>query len=291
MTPTQGWQDRSTSLLQAAVVAIFIVAAGGCSTAGDTPQPTAARMVPTFENASSPETSPEGSPERSSGTSSGVPTESVSKLGPNPREEGPFDVYDPWEGTNRNIYRFNAQFDRYVYLPLLDAYRFVFPPIARDRVQDFFRNLGNIPTIANLVLQLKVPEAGETAFRFVANLGFGFGGIVDIATLFGMPQYDADFGQTLGVWGVTDGPYLVLPVMGPSNVRDASGTAVDFAAMTILDPLQLASFAGKHPIVPAFAVMNARDIQPFRYYESGSPFEYDLVRFFYTSKRQVEVGQ
>jgi phospholipid-binding lipoprotein MlaA len=104
-----------------------------------------------------------------------------------------------------------------------------------------------------------------------------------------MPRYHEDFGQTLGHWGVGDGPYLVLPILGPSNVRDAAGWATDTAAFALVDPFQASSFQMEYPPVFALNVINQRQIQSFRYFETGSPFEYELIRFLYTKKREIEV--
>jgi phospholipid-binding lipoprotein MlaA len=200
-------------------------------------------------------------------------------------------VDDPWEGVNRNIYAFNAQADRWVLLPVVDAYTFTVPLPIRDRVSDFFANIASLVTFGNQVLQLKFEGAFETAMRFGANSLLGMFGFVDIATPMGLPRHNEDFGKTLGRWGVGDGPYLVLPILGPSNVRDAAGLATDTAAFSIVDPFGASSIQWRYPPIMAADAVNARYIQSFRYFESGSPFEYDLVRFLYTRKRQIEIGR
>jgi phospholipid-binding lipoprotein MlaA len=205
-------------------------------------------------------------------------------------ESSPIAVYDPLEGLNRRIYKFNAQADRYVLLPIVHAYEFIVPLVLRDRVSDFFSNLTTPITLANELLQLKFAEAAETVLRFAANTGFGMFGLVDIASPMGLPKYDEDFGQTLGYWGVDMGSYLVLPILGPSNVRDAAGTGLDLAGFAFVDPLGFFSLGYGRPAILTLNAIDARYKQSFRYYESGSPFEYDLVRFLYTKKRQVEIG-
>lgn len=199
-------------------------------------------------------------------------------------------VDDPWEGVNRNIYAFNALADRWVLLPVVDTYTEVVPWPFRDRISDFFANIGSLVTFANQVLQLKVEGAFETAMRFGANSLLGMLGIVDIASAMGLPKHDEDFGKTLGYWGFEVGPYLVLPILGPSNVRDTAGLVADTAAFAVIDPFGASSIQSRYPAIMALDIVNARYIQPFRYFESGSPFEYDLVRFVYTKKRQVEIG-
>lgn len=197
-------------------------------------------------------------------------------------------VDDPWEGMNRNLYAFNALADRWVLLPVVDVYTDVVPWPFRDRISDFFANIGSLVTFANQILQLKFEPAFETAMRFGANSTLGMLGFVDIATPMGLPRYQEDFGQTLGYWGVRGGPYMVLPILGPSNVRDTAGLVTDTAAFAIIDPFGASSIQTQYPAILATDIVNARYVQPFRYFESGSPFEYDLVRFVYTKKRQVE---
>ena len=139
----------------------------------------------------------------------------------------PIDIYDPAESFNRGAYAFNAKFDDYVLLPIVDAYKWVMPDFLEDRVSDFLSNLTEIGTFTNSLLQLNFDHAGRAAHRFFVNSTVGLLGFIDIATLTGYPQEREDFGQTLGVWGVGDGPYIVLPVLGPSNLRDAFGLGVD----------------------------------------------------------------
>lgn len=199
-------------------------------------------------------------------------------------------VNDPWEGLNRRTYAFNVLADRWVLLPVVDVYTEVVPWPLRDRIEDFFANIGNLVTFANQVLQLELGEAGKTALRFGANSLLGMFGLVDIASEMGLPKYDEDFGKTLGHWGLTGGPYLVLPILGPSNVRDTVGTVTDTVAFAQVDPFGASSIQTRYPPILAADVVNARYKQPFRYFESGSPFEYDLVRFLYTKKREIESG-
>ena len=207
------------------------------------------------------------------------------------RPFSPLEVYDPLESWNRRVYKFNAQADRYVLLPIVDAYKFTVPAVFRDRISDFFNNLKTPIIFANELLQLKFADALATALRLGANTTFGMFGFVDVATPMGLPKYDADFGQTLGFWGVAAGGYLVLPILGPSNYRDATGTGVDFAASSMVDPLGALSLNSARPAFLTVNVIDARYQQPFRYFQTGSPFEYLLVRFVYTKKREIEIGQ
>lgn len=201
------------------------------------------------------------------------------------------DIYDPIEGINRQVYAFNYEFDRLIFLPVVRTYKFVLPQVIRDRINDFLANFDDVVTAANLLLQARPGPAAQTVFRVGVNLGLGFFGIVDVASAVGMARYSEDFGQTLGYWGTTDGPYLVLPILGPSNARDASGIVVDSFA---IDPLGVLSNV-KSDIAPYAYTrtgVNAVDTRAnvaFRYQDTGSPFEYDYVRLLYTRKRELDI--
>ncbi len=201
------------------------------------------------------------------------------------------EVYDPLEGMNRLTYAFNYEFDRLVFLPVVNVYETVLAQVLRDRIHDFLANLADVVTAANLILQLRPGRAAQTTFRIGVNTLLGFFGAVDIASAVGMERYREDFGQTLGYWGVTDGPYLVLPLLGPSNLRDTTGKAVD---SLVIDPFGLLANlkTGLAPFAWYRAGVNAVDTRsntPFRYYETGSPFEYDYLRLLYTRKRELDI--
>ncbi len=137
-------------------------------------------------------------------------------------------INDPLEPTNRAVFAFNDRVYRYVFNPIDSGYRAVVPPFGRDRVSDFVDNLKSPLYLGNDLLQGNVKFAGVTLGRFLLNSTFGVLGIMDVATPMGLPGHSSDFGQTLGVWGVGEGPYLVLPLIGPSNPRDATGYAVEW---------------------------------------------------------------
>lgn len=134
---------------------------------------------------------------------------------------------DPWEGFNRAIYRFNDTLDRYALRPVAKGYRKVTPQAVRTGVSNFFLNLRSPVVVLNDLLQGKVKQAGADTVRFVVNSTVGVVGVLDVATRIRLPAHDEDFGQTLGVWGLPAGPYLVMPFFGPSSVRDAAGFGVD----------------------------------------------------------------
>lgn len=136
---------------------------------------------------------------------------------------------DPLEGVNRGIYKFNDVTDRYALQPVAKTYKAITPSPVRTGVNNFFSNLGMLTTIVNDLLQLKFAQAFTDAGRFVINTTFGVAGFIDVASMDKIEKHSEDFGQTLGFWGVGPGPYLVLPILGPSTVRDAAGLAFDTA--------------------------------------------------------------
>jgi phospholipid-binding lipoprotein MlaA len=136
---------------------------------------------------------------------------------------------DPWEGVNRTVYGMNKTADRIFLKPLAQGYHAVTPDIAETGIHNFFSNLGDVTSLANNIFQLK-PEGSVNDFsRVIFNSTLGIAGLIDVATPMGIQSSDEDFGQTLGYWGVESGPYLVLPLFGPSSVRDGLGRIPDAA--------------------------------------------------------------
>ncbi|AIG02099.1 VacJ family lipoprotein [Pseudomonas fluorescens] len=138
---------------------------------------------------------------------------------------------DPWESINRPIFTFNDTVDTYALKPLAQGYQFITPQFVEDGIHNFFRNIGDVGNLANNVLQLKPHQAGVDTARLLVNTTFGVLGLIDVGTKMGLQRSDEDFGQTLGYWGVGSGPYVMLPLLGPSTLRDAPSIYVDsFAA-------------------------------------------------------------
>ena len=213
-----------------------------------------------------------------------------------PDVEYTIDAYDPWEGFNRSMYKFNYYFDTYFYLPVVGTYETVMPDFLENMVSSFFKNIGEVKNLSNAILQLKPSTTVKTTGRIIINTTIGLGGLFDPATSFGIARQNDDFGQTLGRYGVGAGPYLVLPILGPSTLRDTTGLVVDTAARTALmngiDPFENASHQdGIEGGINGLEAIDARHIQSFRYYESGSPFEYDLIRLLYLKKRGLDVAK
>lgn len=128
---------------------------------------------------------------------------------------------DPWESVNRLTFRFNDTLDTYALKPIAQGYQFIAPQFVEDGVHNFFNNIGDVGNLANNVLQAKPAAAGVDTARLIFNTTFGLLGFIDVGTKMGLQRSDEDFGQTLGYWGVQSGPYVVLPLFGPSTVRDA----------------------------------------------------------------------
>lgn len=202
-----------------------------------------------------------------------------------------FQVYDPLEPLNRRIYYFNYQFDKYIFLPSVRFYKKITPTPVQKGVKNFFNNTDNIPTTGNSLLQFKIAKAMRSLGRFTINATFGIGGLFDVASNLGMPKPYEDFGLTLAHYGIGKGPYLILPILGPSSLRDSLGMGVDTLGkgtlyhISDLDKLN-------HLGVSTLYAINERGNIPFEYYQTGSPFEYEYIRFLYFKYRklQAELG-
>ena len=144
---------------------------------------------------------------------------------------------DPIESTNRVVFAFNRQVDKWLLDPLTEAYQFVVPKPARHAISRIFLNLSSTKTLVNDLLQLEWKDAGVTTSRLLINTTVGLVGIFDVAQEFGLEAHESDFGQTLALAGTPSGPYIVLPILGPANVRDGIGTVVDgFFQADLLHP-------------------------------------------------------
>lgn len=202
-----------------------------------------------------------------------------------------FSVYDPLESINRRVYYFNYQFDKYIFLPSVRFYRAVTPELLRKGVKNFFDNGDNITTVGNSLLQFKIKKAMRAIGRFTMNTAVGAGGVMDIASDLGMPKPYEDFGLTLAHYGVGKGPYLVLPILGPSSLRDALGKGVDTLGKGTLYHMAELDRLNQLGVSTIYALDERASI-PFEYYQTGSPFEYEYIRFLYFKYRklQAELG-
>ncbi len=146
------------------------------------------------------------------------------------------DVNDPIESVNRSIYNFNEGFDRMILKPAAKGYQKLPSPV-QTGTHNFFSNLNDVVVIVNDGLQLKGEQMSSDVLRFSVNTVFGVFGLIDMATPMGMPKHQESFADTLGYWGVGSGPYIVLPIFGPSSVRDAPSLVVDY----FTNPISLVS--------------------------------------------------
>ncbi|KHK60701.1 ABC transporter [Burkholderia sp. A9] len=145
---------------------------------------------------------------------------------------------DPLEPMNRAVYKFNDTVDTNIAVPIAKGYQKVTPTPVRTAISNFFSNLGDLGNLANNLLQLRITDATQDLMRVAMNSVFGVGGLIDIATPAGLPKHHQDFGLTMARWGMPSGPYVVLPVFGPSTVRDGVGRAVDvrFNLLNYIEP-------------------------------------------------------
>lgn len=191
---------------------------------------------------------------------------------------------DPFEPMNRVIFSFNDKLDRYVAKPAATAYKKVTPTPVQTAVRNFFSNLGDIGNFANDLLQVHVTDATEDAVRFAFNTTFGIGGLIDWATPAGLPKHHQDFGLTLAHYRVPIGPYLVVPVFGPSSVRDVSSFAVD----GLLNPLGAAPLATQLPVAAAHVVSSRADLLDASDLLSQAALDkYSFTRDVYLQRRRA----
>jgi len=198
---------------------------------------------------------------------------------------------DPIEGVNRFVFDVNLKLDEYALKPVAKGYRAAFPLLVRDGVHNFLDNLKSPIVFMNDVLQANVSGAHATFGRFLINSTIGIGGLFDIAGNNGLKGHSADFGQTLGVWGVPEGPYLVLPIFGPSNPRDTVGLVADSFA----DPFSiLAEENGLTYLIFVRAGVSAvdsrsRTIELYDDLQRNSLDFYSAARSLYRQRRQAEI--
>lgn len=141
---------------------------------------------------------------------------------------------DPWREANERLFKLNDYFDQLIVRPVATSYTLFIPRVARQGIGNFFSNIDDINVLVNDLLQLKLGAVMNDSGRLLVNSTLGVGGILDVASGFGLYKNEEDFGQTLGRWGVATGPYIMLPVFGASNVRDSFGLVLD----TLFNPIQ-----------------------------------------------------
>jgi len=167
---------------------------------------------------------------------------------------GKTDPRDPWERLNRTTFQFNESLDRVFAKPVAKAYVKVTPRLVRTGVSHFFNNLESVPTVINDTLQGKFRQAGHDSARFLLNSTLGLAGLFDVASAAGMESNDEDLGQTLGKWGLNPGPYVVLPILGPSSVRDGFARVAD----TYMEPVAYLSDRSTRYIIRGVDLLDRR---------------------------------
>jgi phospholipid-binding lipoprotein MlaA len=197
---------------------------------------------------------------------------------------------DPYEDLNRQMFAFNEGLDRAVIEPVAYGYRAVTNEPIREGVGNFSSNLGEPLTFMNHLLQGKLPDAGATLGRFVVNTTVGIAGVFDPAASMGMQRTNEDFGQTLGVWGVDSGPFIVLPFLGPTTTRDIVGRGADAA----LNPLNYPEFENDDAIrlgIVALGGLNAREGAIEAFDELRQQIDpYTTLRRLYGRTRAADIG-
>ena len=193
---------------------------------------------------------------------------------------------DPWERVNRSTYAFNDAIDRAVLKPVAKGYRRYVPQWMRTGVTNFLSNLAYPTVIVNNVLQLKLMDAVTDTTRLVLNTTFGLGGLFDPASKAGLPRNDEDFGQTLGYWGMPPGPYVVIPFLGPSTLRDAPSLYVDYLT-------DARHYIGDNPLEFGFLGLSIVDrrarLLPVESMIEDAFDPYAVIRNAYLDRREYQV--
>lgn len=190
---------------------------------------------------------------------------------------------DPLEGVNRTIFTFNDTVDRYTLQPIAKGYQWALPQPVRSGITNVFSNVGDVYTAVNELLQLKITDAVSDIMRVTINTLWGVGGLFDVASAVNLPKHQEDFGLTLGHYGVPAGPYLVLPLLGPSDVRDGVGTLVDFQLdpTSYINPVSIRNYVFVVRLINARAnLLGASDLL-----SNAALDKYSFVRDAYTQRR------
>ena len=194
---------------------------------------------------------------------------------------------DPFEPVNRAVFRFNDTLDENVLIPAAKGYRAVVPQPVRTGVGNFFNNIGDVWNFANSVMQLRAQNSAQTFMRLNVNTVFGLGGILDVATELGIERHKEDFGQTLGRWGVPSGPFVMLPVLGPSTVRDTAALIVDLNG----DGLAAMRPVAARDVSYVLRVVDARAqfLRASQFIGDAALDKYSFMRDIYLQRRQADV--
>ncbi len=204
-------------------------------------------------------------------------------------DEQPIAIEDPMESLNRSIYQFNTTFDDYLLEPTTRGYDKVTPQPVKKGISNFFSNLSYPVVVVNDLLQGKFLQGGSDFARVVVNSTVGVLGIFDVASHLDMPKHNEDFGQTLATWGVSDGPYVMLPFLGPSSVRDSGGLVVDF----FVDPLYTIEDNGVRNALVAGKAVDTR----YKFFDESQLLDeiaidpYAFLRSSYSQNREMQIKE
>jgi phospholipid-binding lipoprotein MlaA len=186
---------------------------------------------------------------------------------------------------NRSIHSFNDSLDRAVLKPVAKGYEAVTPDFARTGVRNFFSNLGDVTVLANDILQLKLEQTSRDFLRLTFNTTFGMFGLLDIASEMGLQKHNEDFGQTLGYWGVGPGPYLVLPFLGPSDLRDTGGYIVDSASTDLVASQN--KIATRNTLTATRLISRRSELLAAKQVVDEAALDnYEFIRDFYLQRRR-----
>lgn len=201
---------------------------------------------------------------------------------------GSGDSRDPIENLNRAIFNFNDVLDKSVFKPVAKGYQVIVPEPLDRGITNFFGNLNDFVTTINDLLQFKFRQGGSDAVRVLVNSTLGIFGLFDVATGMGFDKHDEDFGQTLGYWGIGNGPYLMLPVLGPSTLRDTTGLLVD---VSLFDPVyQIDHVPTRNSLIVVDAIDRRADLLGVsKVLERAALDKYDFIKESYLQKRSNEV--
>jgi phospholipid-binding lipoprotein MlaA len=272
--------------VRSAVIGLLLIALDGCAS-----QSISIRSLPSedpaAENAAAVESAAAFAAAASASEREGGPGAAESLASPlTPADAPSMYTYDPWERVNRFTYRFNARFDEAVFLRVSNAYRRVPSPV-RSGVHNFFGNLSEVDSVINYALQWRLGLGVRSLGRFVINSTFGLGGLLDVAKKLKLLAAATGFSTTLAKWGMHPGPYVVLPFLGPSTLRDGVGFLGDYGTSYGIDIADLYRGGASWGLGVVNAVDQRSNVS-FRYYSTGSPFEYEIVRFLYVRKTLIE---
>ncbi len=275
----RGWQVRGARLVPLAAVVSASLLTGGCAS-----RDFLIRSLPAETPAADNAAAIKQAQETQALTAAHA---GAAAIGPplTPADVPSMRTYDPWERMNRFTYRFNARFDEAIFLPIADEYRRLPSPV-RTGIHNFFANLSEVVSVLNYTAQLRLAPSVRALGRFVINSTLGIGGLFDVATKMHIPGAPTGFGATLARWGMHPGPYFIMPILGPSTLRDGFGLLADFGTDYTINLADLYRGTAGWLLTPLDGV-DIRANASFRYYSTGSPFEYDTVRFLYVRKTLI----